>query len=257
MVFERIERNGVVYYQAAMDGFRCAFSTRIGGVSRGVCESLNLGWTKKDDRENVARNRAIFSEAAGFEGPKLLRQVHGVWVIDVPSEEVPDIQEADALVTAVSGRALGVLTADCVPVAFWDQRAGCAGVAHAGRLGTVGGVAVAALKKMAGRHGSNPSDVQAFIGPGIGPDAYEVGEDAMEEVRSNVPEWRDFTTPLGGGKTLLDLWGMNRSALERAGVPADQVFTLDLCTKGNPKEFFSYRRDGPGVGRMMSVVWMM
>ena len=161
------------------------------------------------------------------------------------------------MVTAATGRPLGVLTADCVPVALWDQRAGCAGVAHAGRLGTVGGVAVAVLKKMAGRYGSNPSDVQAFIGPGIGPDAYEVGEDALEEVRSNVPDWRSFTTPLDGGKTLLDLWGMNRSALVRAGVPSDQVFTLDLCTKGNPKEFFSYRRDGPGVGRMMSVVWML
>ncbi|MBI2881937.1 MAG: peptidoglycan editing factor PgeF [Candidatus Tectomicrobia bacterium] len=256
MIFDRIERDGVVFYQAAMDGFRCVFSTRIGGVSRGVCESLNLGWTKRDARENVARNRRLFSEAAGFENPKLLRQVHSARAIDVPAEETPEVQEGDALVTAAAGRALGVLTADCVPVALWDPVARCCAVAHAGRLGTARGVAVSALEKMAGRYGSRPGDVRAFIGPGIGPSRYEVGEDAMAEVRASLPRWREFAAHAGEGRFLLDLWGLNRSLLEEAGVPSDQVFTAGLCTLSDPREFFSYRRDGPGCGRMINVAWM-
>ena len=256
MVFDRVEQNGIAYYRVAMDGFRCVFSTRTGGVSRGVCESLNLGYTRKDARENVVRNRRLFSEATGFENPKLLRQVHGAGVIDVPAEETPEIQEGDALVTKARGRTLGVLTADCVPVALWDPESGCAAIAHAGRLGTARGVVTETLKKMTERYASRSETIRAFIGPGIGPASYEVGEDALDEVRSSLPHWREFTAPLGKGKYLLDLWGLNRNALEAAGVPSEQIFTADLCTKRNSQEFFSYRRDGPGVGRMMNVVWM-
>ncbi|MFQ5692147.1 MAG: peptidoglycan editing factor PgeF [Nitrospinota bacterium] len=255
-MFERVEEDGIAFYRVALDGFRCVFSTRIGGVSRGVCESLNLGWTKRDARENVARNRSLFSGAAGFEGPKLLRQVHGDEVIEVSDEETPEVQEGDALVTGTAGRALGVLTADCLPVALWDPEAGCAAIAHAGRVGTARGVVTAALGRMTERYGSKPSDVRAFIGPGIGPERYEVGEEALDGVRERLPRWREFAVPLGKGKFLLDLWGLNRCALEEAGVPADRVFTAGLCTESNPREFFSYRRDGPGTGRMMNVVWM-
>ncbi len=256
MTFERVEENGIVYDRVVIDGFRCAFSTRIGGVSRGVCESLNLGLTKKDTHENVDRNRAKFAETVGFQKPKLLRQVHGSQVIDIPAEESEGIQEADALVTGTAGRALGVLTADCVPVALWDMRARCVGIAHAGRLGTVRDVVTATLEKMVVCYGAEASGVMAFIGPSIGPDAYEVGENAMKEVRAGFPKWRDFTVSLGGGKSLLDLWGMNRASLEEAGVPSDRIFTAGYCTQSNAREFFSYRREGPGVGRMMNVVWM-
>jgi hypothetical protein len=109
---------------------------------------------------------------------------------------------------------------------------------------------------MGERYDSKPENVRAFIGPGIGPDRYEVGEDAMAEVRAGFPKWREFTVSLGKEKFLLDLWGLNRFALEEAGVPSDQIFSSSLCTKDNGREFFSYRRDGPGVGRMMNVVWM-
>ncbi|MFQ5913771.1 MAG: peptidoglycan editing factor PgeF [Nitrospinota bacterium] len=256
MIFERVERNGVIFYQVVLDRFRCVFSTRTGGVSRGVCKSLNLGFTRRDDRENVIRNRDLFSEAAGFESPKLLRQVHGAHVVDVPAEEGAGIQEGDALVTGKAGRALGVLTADCLPVAFWDPDAPSAAIAHVGRLGTARGVVTATLRKMTERYGSKPSSVHAFIGPGIGPSSYEVGEDALEEIRSNASPWRGFAAPLGKGKYLLDLWGLNRSLLEEAGVPSEQIFTAALCTKAKSREFFSYRRDGAGCGRMMNVVWM-
>ncbi len=255
-MFERIEENGLVYYGVAVNGFRCAFSTRVGGCSQGPCESLNLGLTKNDTIENVNNNRSKFAETAGFKSPKILRQVHGIEVIEIPGGEIGEIQEADALISATTGRALAVLTADCIPVVLWDMRNRCVGIAHAGRLGTACGILKEMLSKMSLRFNAEASDIWAFIGPGIGPTAYEVGEDAMKEVRFGIPRWQDFTVSLGKEKFLLDLWGMNRFSLEEAGVPSDQIFTAEYCTQNNPKEFFSYRRQGPGAGRMMNVVWM-
>ncbi len=258
MPFERIEREGILYY-AVEDGngrFSCAFSTRQGGVSEGRCASMNLGLTRHDPKENVLENRRRFEMATGFSQPKMLRQVHSATVLDIPSEEEDGVQEGDALVSGALGRALGVLTADCLPVILYDPVPSAVGIAHASRVGTAQGVSAAAVKKMVDRHGADPSRLHAYLGPGIGPCCYEVGKEVLEDHQKGVPGWREFATPRGDNKFVLDLWGLNRSQLESSGVPARQIHCLDLCTACRPKEFFSYRRDGPGTGRMMSVVFL-
>ena len=258
MTFERIEREGVVYYAVA-DGnkrFSCAFSTRQGGVSRGPFVSLNLGLTSQDPKENVLENRRRFERAAGFVRPRLLRQVHGVTVVDIPSEEEEGIQEGDALISSAFGRALGVLTADCLPIVLYDPVPPAIGIVHASRVGTARRVSSATLQKMVDRHGANPSRIRAYLGPGIGPCCYEVGQEVLEDYQRGVPGWCEFATYRGKERFLLDLWGLNQSELESAGVPAGQIHSLGLCTACHPEEFFSYRRDGPGTGRMMNVVFL-
>lgn len=258
MPFERIEREGVVFYAAEEGdgGLSCAFSTRQGGVSEGRCASMNLGLTRHDPKENVLENRRRFEMAAGFSRPKMLRQVHSATVLDIPSEEEDGVQEGDALVSGTFGRALGILTADCLPVILHDPVPSAIGIAHASRVGTAQGVSAAAVKKMVDRHGADPSRLRAYLGPGIGPCCYEVGKDVLGDYQRRVPGWREFATPRGEDRFALDLWGLNRSQLESAGVPARQIHCLDLCTACRPDEFFSYRRDGLGTGRMMSVVFL-
>ncbi len=236
-------------------GVRHAFTTRIGGYSRGPYASLNLGRGVDDDPEAVARNRALVRDALGLVGAHEVEaaQVHGAVVAVVGQAEAGRIIEgADGLVTAGRGVVLAVHAADCVPLLLADPRRHVVAAVHAGWRGTAAGVSVEAVTVMADRFDCRPEDLRAAIGPCIGPCHYEVDDPVMARLRS-WPWWEQVATPNARGRWQLDLRDATRRQLIDAGVPVTQIETLDWCTFEHPELFYSYRRDGT-TGRIAALV---
>jgi YfiH family protein len=192
-----------------------------------------------------------------------VRQVHGRAVRVLAREMATDADaslkpDGDALVSNVPGLVLAVLVADCVPILLADARTGAAGAAHAGWRGTCAGIAPAVVETMAERFGARPEDLVAAIGPSIGPDDYEVGDSLLADFaaaghdRAALARW--FCRGDAGGRLRLDLWQANRDQLIAAGVDSARIHVCGLSTFHHPAWFESYRRDGPGAGRMAAVV---
>jgi len=176
-----------------------------------------------------------------------LRQVHGCTVVTPPWTEPPG---ADASITKEEGALLAIETADCLPVLIVDPIHRRVAAAHAGWRGTVLRVAQEGIRALV-REGSNPSELLAALGPGIGSCCYEVGPDVEAAFG---PEGARFFVAGPGERKHLDVVGANRAQLEEAGIPAASIHSLDLCTHCRADLFFSYRRDGGIAGRMISVV---
>ena len=160
------------------------FFTRNGGVSEGLYTTLNCGWGSGDAREAVIENRNRVAETVGASPQHLmsLYQVHGAQVVTVDGAWSPaDLPQADAMVTNKRGFALGILTADCVPVLLEDAQAGVIGAAHSGWRGSVAGVVGATVQAMEAL-GAKPERIHAAIGPAIGPDSYEVTQEFYDAV---------------------------------------------------------------------------
>jgi polyphenol oxidase len=177
----------------------------------------------------------------------LLRQVHGAAVEEAPWSGRP---AADAAVTSEAGFLLGIETADCLPVLLVDPRRRAVAAAHAGWRGTVAGVTRAAVAALV-RGGSRSADLLAALGPGIGPCCYEVGEDVKAAFG---PAGARFFEPTPGGRDHLDVRAANRLQLTAAGLDSDRIESVDECTFCRSDLYHSYRRDGPGSGRMISFV---
>lgn len=228
------------------------FSLREGGVSEGRYASLNLLYKWGDERARVDENRRRFAAAGGFAVERLYtaRQVHGDAVVTVRAGDRPEdvaTREADALVSDVSGVALAIGTADCVPILLSDG-AGRVGAAHAGWRGTVADVAGRVVDAMVAL-GARADTISAALGPSICPRCFEVGPEVAEAFAaisgSVIP---------GGAKPHVDLRRANRVMLERAGVPAAAIDDAPPCTMCEPTRFFSYRRDGAGIGQHLGFV---
>ncbi len=240
-------------------GLRHAFFTRQGGVSEGLYGSLNGGIGSSDDPARVAENRRRMAEALGVEPHALVsvRQVHSpvVAVVDRPFG-LDARPEADAMVTATAGIALGIATADCGPVLLADPSVGVIGAAHAGWKGATGGVLEATVEAMEGL-GARRDKIVAVLGPTIGADAYEVGADLMTRFTEVDAANGRFFTPNGRpDHALFDLPTYIGARLERAGIAS---FTdLGLCTYSDEGRFFSYRRTThrgePDYGRLISAI---
>jgi YfiH family protein len=238
-------------------------STRVGGVSAAPFDSLNMGFTVPDDPRAVWENRRRFARCLGVEQlAPLLSMSHGKEVARVehtppppPSDQTsaprPPYQ-ADACVTNRPGVPLILTVADCVPVFFHDPVAGCIGLAHAGWRGTVAGIVKETVQAMSCAYGSRPENVLVGIGPSIGPQAFEVGPEVVEEFRQAFPEQPNLITPQVGGKALIDLWRANAVMAARAGVPAANVVISGWCTVSHPELFFSHRRDQGKTGRLLA-----
>ena len=214
--------------------YTVAFSTRLGGVSEGSFESLNLGRRTLDKSENVDENRRLLCASVGVEPERLAlnRQVHGATVNRAePGERTKD---GDGLWTDEPGVPMLAFSADCLPIAVARVN-GSPGLAllHAGRLGLLHGIVQAGASALGGR-------LAAIVGPGIGPCCYEVGEDILAAYRAR------FGPDVVRGRNL-DLWTAAERVLHEAGV--DAVERLDVCTACNADRFFSHRRDGPLTGR--------
>jgi hypothetical protein len=227
---------------------RAVVTTRVGGVSRPPWNSLNLADHVGDDPADVAENRRRLREEAKLPGkPLWLKQVHGCDVVDV--DERASGCAADAAVATEPGRVCAVLTADCLPVLFCDRAATVVGIAHAGWRGLAAGV----LEQTVARLGCPAPDLLAWLGPAIGPQAFEVGDEVRSAFVARDPQAADCFLPSPRGRWLADLYGLARLRLLRAGV--EEIHGGGLCTFSDAARFYSYRRDGV-TGRMASLVWL-
>jgi len=228
---------------ASLDGVRHGFFTRQGGVSSGVYASLNCGPGSRDDAANVTENRARVAEILGAEPGGLITvfQEHSaVAVIADKPWKAGKIPEADAIVTAKPGLAIGVLTADCAPVLFCDGAARVIGAAHAGWRGALSGIVEATVEAMR-KLGARPERITAVIGPTISLKAYEVGSDFVERFLADEPESSAFfITDEGSGEPHFDLPAYVGERLARAGVGS--IADLGFCTYCEETRLFSYRR---------------
>ena len=227
---------------------RAVITTRSGGVSVGPYASFNLGRSTGDDAQAVAENRARLRALLPQE-PRWLTQVHGARVLR--GEEVSDFPEADASVAVERGTVCAIQVADCLPILFTDRSGTVVAAAHAGWRGLAGGVIDNTIGAITST-GVAPRDVLAYIGPGIGPGAFEVGEDVYRAFAERDADAAAAFTPRTSGTWLGDLPTLARRALVRCGV-AD-IYGGDLCTYSDPARFYSYRRDKT-TGRMGAFIW--
>jgi YfiH family protein len=253
------------------------FSTRPGGVSDLDGQKvLNLSFTDWDTRENVLENRRLFQTALGAQKFPLLnlKQIHSavIWPFAAAPKEPC---RGDASLTKTPGLLLGVQTADCVPILLVDPKKRAVAAVHAGWRGTLARILEKTVGELHSNYGSKPSNLLAAIGPSIGPCCYEVGAelvtqfssqfadaaDYFDEPRSgeepNPLQWLNMMPP--GHQPLpknvhLDLPKANRSQLLAAGLLEKNIFSSGLCTACHPDVFFSYRKQGPRSGRLLSAI---
>lgn len=225
---------------------RALTTTRAGGVSVGRYASLNLGDHVGDDPAAVAQNRAVLRASLPAE-PLWLNQVHGIAVARVG--EATGVPEADAAVAREPGAVCAVMTADCLPVLLCDRRGTVVGAAHAGWRGLAAGVIEATVAAMA----IDPAGLMAWLGPAIGPQAFEVGDEVRETFMQHDPAAGQAFAPHGEGKWLADIYLLARQRLAALGVT--DVFGGDFCTFSDSARFYSYRRDG-ATGRMATLIWL-
>ncbi|HUW50586.1 MAG TPA: peptidoglycan editing factor PgeF [Sulfuricella sp.] len=228
---------------------RALQTTRTGGVSTGAYASLNLGDHVGDDAAVVASNRAILRAALPAE-PVWLKQVHGNVVAD--ADRAVGIPEADAAVARKADAVCAVMTADCLPLLLCDESGTVVGAAHAGWRGLAGGVIEAAVAAM----NVAPVSLLAWLGPAIGPQAFEVGEEVRQAFLAHDPDAHHAFVPrssLTEQKWLADIYLLARQRLGLLGVT--RVYGGSLCTFNDAERFFSYRRDG-ATGRMASLIWL-
>jgi YfiH family protein len=222
-----------------------AFVTERGGAAR--YGRLNLATHVGDDARAVAANRSrLCAELELPAEPTWLEQVHGARVLDLDGERVAP---ADGAVTTRSGVVCAVLTADCLPVIFCDRAGRRVGVAHAGWRGLLAGVLPAAVRAMA----VDPAEIIAWLGPAIGPEAYEVGADVREPFVAQHAAAARWFAPNARGRWQADLYGLARDSLAASGVAA--VHGGGSCTHAEAQRFFSHRREAP-CGRMATLVWL-
>lgn len=256
------------------------FSTRKGGVSDVYGKgALNLGITEHDTRDNVERNRVLYAEALGAKGWPLvqLKQVHS-GIVHRITAPVHEMLNGDGLITNVPEILLGIKTADCIPVLVVDTKKRAVGAFHAGWRGTVARIVEKGVGEMRKAYGSDPSDIQAAIGPGVNKCCYTVGEDLVHAFESQFAyakelfhEEYDFESlhnkyPMlflnqrapGHGepatKIQLDLVEANRRQLLDAGIPEKNIFSVEGCTSCDTKRFFSHRAELGKTGRMMAAI---
>ena len=231
---------------------RVASSTRYGGSSSLPYDSLNLGLHVGDDEFSVRDNRVRLREHLQLPSePCWLDQVHGNQVCRLNTERKVDTDNtADASWTNTSGQVIAVMTADCLPVVIANENETAVAVVHAGWRGLAGGVLSATVREFA------PNDkLHAWLGPAIGPAAFEVGDDVVQAfVSRNAGNRSAFVAGEVAGKYLADIYQLARNEL--ASIGAISVSGGDHCTVNEASLFFSHRRDGVRSGRMATLAWL-
>lgn len=227
-------------------GVRAASTTRVGGVSAGAYGSFNLGDHVGDDPLAVAVNRAALAQALDLSvSPAWLTQVHGSIIAgpDDPTGICADARYADR-----PGVVCAVLTADCLPLLLCSDDGREVAAVHCGWRGLVADIVGRAVAHFA----SAPWAISAWLGPAIGPSAFEVGAEVRQAFTNADPGAAVCFVAGDDGRWLADLFGLARRALAAAGV--QRVYGGGVCTVADPQRFYSYRRDGR-TGRMASLVW--
>jgi YfiH family protein len=230
---------------------RAVCTTRRGGVSLPPYDSLNLGDHVGDDAAAVSRNRAVLKEAIGAR-PVFLQQVHGSDVVRIDAN-TPDGTRADGCIARQAGVACTIMVADCLPVLFTNRQGTAVAAAHAGWRGLAGGVLEATVRAV----GSAPADTLAWLGPCIGPTAFEVGDEVRQAFVDREAQAAAMFQPHSAGKWLADLQGLARLRLSALGIT--QVSGNDgsaaWCSVNDASRFFSHRRDRVS-GRFAACAWL-
>jgi len=226
---------------------RSVITTREGGVSRGPYASFNLADHVGDDPVAVAQNRQRLQSATGLpQAPAWLKQVHGTRVVNV-TDAAADTEADGSYAVGATGVCV-VMTADCLPVLLADEAGSRVAALHAGWRGLANGIVEQGVEALAGS-----APLMAYLGPAIGPQAFEVGDDVVEafcRFDSQAQQAFEATVP---GKWLADIYRLARQRLQRLGVT--QVFGGDDCTYTDASRYYSYRRDRE-CGRMASLIWI-
>jgi len=221
-------------------------TTRVGGVSQGQYASFNLAQHVEDDIAAVEQNRRQLAEWFGMSSePRWLNQVHGC---DVSTDDLAT-SNADAIVTSVANQVCAVMTADCLPVLFCDREGTCVAAAHAGWRGLAAGVIEHTLDKMP----VNREQILVWLGPAIGPDAFEVGSEVKDVFLGKSTDLDAAFRPRSEGKWLMDIYLVARIQLKQLGI--GNVYGGGFCTYKEAERFYSFRRDKQ-TGRMASLIWM-
>lgn len=248
------EKDGLTYLTfPVLDGaenVRHLFSTRKGGVSRGIYESMNLSFHRGDDAENVLENFRRIAALFDSTPDKIVcaKQTHTTNIRRVTKIDAgkgvtkePDYEEIDGLITNEPGLILCTSFADCVPLYFVDPKKQAIGLAHSGWRGTVNRMGARMIEEMNHQFGSNPGDLLVAVGPSICVDCYEVGEDVAGEFQKAFPDTVVLQKGKQEGKYQLDLWKANEQLLLDAGIRKEHLEITDLCTCCNPELLFSHR----------------
>ena len=250
------QKNGVTYLTwpalTATGAVVHGFSTRLGGVSQGICSTMNLSFSRGDDEEAVRENYRRIAEAIGFSVDSIVcsDQTHTVNVRRVGKEDrgkgvlcPKDYTDVDGLITNEPGVTLATFYADCVPLYLVDPVHRAIGLSHSGWRGTVGNIGGVTVKRMAQEYGSKPKDIITVIGPSICQDCYEVSEDVAEEFRKAYDKklWPALLQEKPDGKYQLNLWEACRQNFLQAGVREENIHMPGICTCCNPEFLFSHR----------------
>ena len=259
-----VHANGVVTYTfdaLARQPVVAHVSTRHGGVSPAPWDTLNFSVLRGDTRERVTENRRRFAEAAGIDPAHVThaRQVHGTGVAKVDWEQAGEtLDGCDALITDAVGLPLSVVFADCTPVLLYDPVHHALGVCHAGWRGTVNGAAAATLWAMQAAYDSNPADVLACIGPSIGPESYQVGEEVLAMAQTKLTDADQFFHYPDGNdaRPHFDLWQANAGQLTEAGIPFAQIEISGIDTAQHTNDFYSHRAEQGRCGLFAMMAWL-
>jgi len=229
----------------APDKIKAGTTTRLGGVSKNSFASLNLAMHVNDETAAVEQNRDKLKMMLELPSePRWLDQVHGC---DVATDNNL-LTKADAAVTATANTVCAVLTADCLPVLICDRDATCVAAVHAGWRGLAAGVVTSTIRKMP----VAVDQLLVWLGPAIGPDAFEVGDDVRDAFMQLGQSFSDAFEQRENGKWLLDIYRAARIQLQQAGIEA--VYGGGFCTFSDAERFYSYRREKT-TGRMASLIW--
>ncbi len=265
--FEAVKRasrlrfvNGIGIYTSpalsALDGFDHGFSARTGGVSKGFFASLNLSFTRPENRENVTENYRLFSKAAAFPFERMVMDnyAHETTVLKVDASDAgkgylaDPLPSCDGLVTNDPSITLITGHADCMAFYCVDPHKRCIGLAHAGWRGALGRIGANLVNKMQEYYGTNPADVYVSVGPSICEDCFEVGKNVAEQFEE---AFSDIQCVINreGEKAHVDLWMVACKQFVETGVPAEHISLFNVCTMETPL-LYSHRRDKGKTGGM-------
>ena len=236
-----------------------AFTTRIGGVSGGIYESLNLAQRAGDEPDKVMENYTRICEALGISTDDLVRstQVHGTHIRLVTRDDCggllkPNEPQADGLATNSSGVALMVFAADCVPILLYDPVQKAVGAVHAGWRSTTANIVGAAVQKMETEFGCSPADIKAAIGPCISKCCFETDSDVSDAVQEAIPHFADLCITQYGSKFMIDLKEINRILLSKSGIV--DISISDECTSCSSEKYWSHRKTKGQRGSQVALI---
>lgn len=261
------EKNGLLYYTFpsfdAIPFVRHGFSTRLGGVSKGICASMNLSFSRGDDEMAVKENFRRMCSAMGVEAENVVisAQTHTTNVRIITADDrgrgitrPREYTDVDGMITNEPEVVLCTQYADCVPLFFVDPVKRVVATSHAGWRGTAGGIGRVTVERMSAAFGCDPGDILVGIGPSIGQCCFEVDTPVYEAFCNSTDFDEDCVIHRGGGKHHIDLWAVNRRGLLSSGVKAENITVTDLCTRCHPDVLWSHRATGGQRGSLAAFI---